>query len=97
VSATHVDLHDVASAHAKLPGHAAAAPQLPAPSHVEIAEFVHPPAHVVAEPKNEQSKAFEPSQNPPHVVPELRHVGCPVRGAPLTGVHVPSFPGSAHA
>ena len=38
-----------------------------------------------------------PSQVPPQAEPSLAQAGFPLRGAPETGAHVPTEPGTSHA
>ena len=52
--------------------------------------------HVVVPLGYAHEARFDPSQLPAHAEPSELHDACPVVGAPLTGLHVPSFPAIAH-
>ena len=77
-----------AAGHAPLPSQLAANVATPAAQDADRHEVLAPgEAHVVR---------FVPSQLPPQVVPAPEHAACPVRGAPVTAVHVPLLLASPH-
>ena len=71
-------------------------PSQPAPS-VAVPPVQLAARHDVPVPGYVQAVRFVPSQEPPQVAPAPAHAVCPVRGAAVTGVHVPLVAASAHA
>jgi hypothetical protein len=76
---------------------------LPPPSHVDTSVSEPPPhagtPHAVVVGAGLHFAASTPLQSKPHVgsVAVVLHTPCPVRGAPVTGMHAPTLPGSSHA
>jgi hypothetical protein len=75
--------------------------QPPAPSQVAertaTPELHDPPRQVVSLAGYVHAVRFDPSHEPPQIVPSLWQAGRELRGAPPTGMHVPFVAGSAHA
>jgi hypothetical protein len=98
LSATQVALHlFVGASHAKLPGQGLGGRHAPFASHTEICPATQPAPQVRPALGYEQLAMSVPSQVPVHATSSPAQPGRGARGAPFTGTHDPTLPGSAHA
>lgn len=97
-SATHATAHlFVVELQAKLPGHGAAARQVPVASQTETLPFAQPVPQLCPALGYAQAAMFVPSQLPAHAASVPLQAILGALGDPLTAMQVPTLVGSLHA